>query len=45
MRVTVWSNTFMAPGARPVVALLRRLGYRATLKVIPDGVEYARRTL
>ncbi len=43
MRVTVWSNRFMAPGARPVVTLLRRLGYRATLKTVTSGIEYGRR--
>jgi YVTN family beta-propeller protein len=40
MRVTVWSNESMAPGARPVVALLHRLGYQAALRVIPDNADY-----
>jgi YVTN family beta-propeller protein len=40
MRVTVWSNESMAPGARPVVALLHRLGYHAALRVIPDDAGY-----
>jgi len=41
MRVVVWSNKVFAPAARPIVALLRRLGYRAALRVIPDDVKYA----
>ena len=34
--VTVWSNEGLAPAARPAVGLLRRLGFRAALRVIPD---------
>ena len=37
MRVVVWSPELFAPAARTVVALLRRLKYRATVKVIPDN--------
>ena len=40
MRVVVWSNEPFAPAARTVVGLLRRLGYRAAVKVIRDGVSY-----
>jgi YVTN family beta-propeller protein len=40
MRVTIWSNGFLAPGARPIVALLRRLGYRAAVRVISDDNNY-----
>lgn len=43
MRVTVWTVKFLAPGARPIVALLRRLGYHAALKVIRNGVTYGQR--
>jgi peptide/nickel transport system substrate-binding protein len=43
MRVTVWSNRYLAPGARPVVGLLRRLGYHASLRVVPDDADYAER--
>jgi peptide/nickel transport system substrate-binding protein len=35
MRVTVWTNEALKRPAIPVVALLRRLGYHAALKVIP----------
>jgi hypothetical protein len=38
MHVTVWSVKFLAPGAQPTVALLRRLGYRAALRVIANAV-------
>jgi YVTN family beta-propeller protein len=41
MRVTAWSSKLLAPGARPIVALLRRLGYDAALKVIENGLTYA----
>jgi YVTN family beta-propeller protein len=37
MPVTVWSAEGLAPAARPVVGLLHRLGYRATLRVVPDN--------
>jgi YVTN family beta-propeller protein len=40
MRVTLWSDESMAPAARPVVALLRRLGYAAALRVIADDGDY-----
>jgi peptide/nickel transport system substrate-binding protein len=39
--VTVWSNEFLAPAARVVVALLHRLGYRAAVKVIRNGLTYS----
>ena len=38
MRVAVWSVNFLAPGAQSIVALLRRLGYRAALRVIANAV-------
>jgi peptide/nickel transport system substrate-binding protein len=41
MRVTIWSTRFLAPGARPIVALLRRLGYRPALRVISDVDKYS----
>jgi peptide/nickel transport system substrate-binding protein len=40
MRVTLLSIKYLAPGARPVVALLRRLGYDAALRVVPEA-DYA----
>jgi peptide/nickel transport system substrate-binding protein len=40
MRVTLWSSGFLAPGARPIVTLLRRLGYRPALKVMSDAGYY-----
>jgi YVTN family beta-propeller protein len=36
-RVVVWSSELFAPAARTIVALLRRLKYRATVKVIPNN--------
>jgi YVTN family beta-propeller protein len=42
MRVTVWAVPFLTPSVRPVVALLRRLGYRASLKAVPNGLQYAK---
>jgi YVTN family beta-propeller protein len=42
MRVTVWSVGFLTPSVRPVVALLSRLGYRASLKIAPAGVNYVK---
>jgi peptide/nickel transport system substrate-binding protein len=42
MRVTVWSVKFLAPAARPIVALLHRLGYHAALKVIANAVPYSK---
>jgi peptide/nickel transport system substrate-binding protein len=42
MRVTVWSVGFLTPAIRPVVALLSRLGYRASVKTVPSGVNYAK---
>jgi peptide/nickel transport system substrate-binding protein len=38
--VTVWSGALFAPAARTIVALLRRLEYRATVKVIPNDANY-----
>jgi peptide/nickel transport system substrate-binding protein len=38
--VTVWSSELFAPAARTIVALLRRLKYRATVKVIPNDANY-----
>ena len=34
-RVVVWTNPFLEPGARSIVPVLRRLGYRVSLKVVP----------
>jgi len=42
MRVVVRTLPVFTRAARPTVALLQRLGYRATLKVIPDGYAYFR---
>jgi YVTN family beta-propeller protein len=39
-RVTVWSGELFAPAARTIVALLRRLKYRAMVKVIPNDANY-----
>jgi YVTN family beta-propeller protein len=36
MHVTVWTNAGLTRAGTPVVALLRRLSYRATLKIIPN---------
>jgi peptide/nickel transport system substrate-binding protein len=42
MRVTVRTVGFVAPSVRPVVALMRRLGYRASLKIVPSGITYGK---
>jgi YVTN family beta-propeller protein len=34
-RVVAWTNPFLEAGARTIVSVLRRLGYRAQLKVVP----------
>jgi peptide/nickel transport system substrate-binding protein len=36
MRVTVWTNKALTAAATPVVARLRRLGYHAALKLVPN---------
>jgi YVTN family beta-propeller protein len=40
MRVVVRTQPIVAPAARSTVALLRRLGYRATLKLMADADQY-----
>jgi peptide/nickel transport system substrate-binding protein len=43
MRITVTADrVLLNPQARQLVALLERLGYRARLHVLPDGVDYFR---
>jgi peptide/nickel transport system substrate-binding protein len=39
-RVVVWTNPFLEPGARAIVPVLQRLGYRARLKVVPNVDRY-----
>jgi len=41
MRVKVRTLTFLVPAVRPVVALLRRLGYRASLTASSNGLAYS----
>jgi YVTN family beta-propeller protein len=43
MRITVMADrVFLNPQARQLVALLDQLGYRATLHLLPKGVDYFR---
>jgi YVTN family beta-propeller protein len=42
MPITVWTVGFLTPSVRPVVHLLRRLGYRASLRTVPGGLNYAK---